>query len=62
MINFGNSGGLFFDGYGCLIGVNMVIYSLFGVYVGIGFVILVDMVKWVVFEFIEYGKIICLII
>lgn len=55
MINFGNFGGLFLDSFGWFIGVNIVIYSFFGVLVGIGFFILVDVVSWVVFEFIEYG-------
>lgn len=57
-INPGNSGGPLLDSSGRLIGVNTAIYSPSGTYAGIGFAIPVDVVKWVVPELIEFGKII----
>lgn len=56
-INPGNSGGPLLDSSGRLIGVNTAIYSPSGASAGIGFSIPVDVVKWVVPELIQYGKI-----
>ncbi|MBK6947788.1 MAG: trypsin-like peptidase domain-containing protein [Haliscomenobacter sp.] len=56
-INPGNSGGPLLDSGGRLIGVNTAIYSPSGASAGIGFSIPVDVVRWVVPELIEYGKI-----
>lgn len=56
-INPGNSGGPLLDSSGRLIGVNTAIYSPSGAYAGIGFSIPVDVVKWVVPNLIEFGKI-----
>lgn len=56
-INPGNSGGPLLNSSGRLIGVNTSIYSPSGAYAGIGFSIPVDVVKWVVPELIDYGKI-----
>lgn len=56
-INPGNSGGPLLNSSGHLIGVNTSIYSPSGAYAGIGFSIPVDVVKWVVPELIQYGKI-----
>lgn len=55
-INPGNSGGPLLDSSGRLIGVNTAIYSPSGASAGIGFSIPVDVVRWVVPELIEYGK------
>ena len=44
------------DSSGRLIGVNTAIYSPSGASAGIGFSIPVDVVKWVVPDLIEYGK------
>ncbi len=57
-INPGNSGGPLLDSSGKLIGVNTAIFSPSGAYAGIGFAIPVDVVKWVVPELIQHGKII----
>ncbi len=56
-INPGNSGGPLLDSGGRLIGVNTAIYSPSGASAGIGFSIPVDVVRWVVPELIEFGKI-----
>ncbi len=56
-INPGNSGGPLLDSQGRLIGVNTAIYSPSGAYAGIGFSIPVDILKWVVPDLIQYGKI-----
>ena len=56
-INPGNSGGPLLDSRGDLIGVNTAIYSPSGAYAGIGFSIPVDVLKWVVPDLIQYGKI-----
>lgn len=56
-INPGNSGGPLLDSSGKLIGVNTAIYSPSGAYAGIGFSIPVDVLKWVVPELIQFGKI-----
>lgn len=56
-INPGNSGGPLLNSSGQLIGVNTAIYSPSGASAGIGFSIPVDVVKWVVPDLIQYGKI-----
>lgn len=56
-INPGNSGGPLLDSSGRLIGVNTAIYSPSGASAGIGFSIPVDVVRWVVPELIQYGKV-----
>ncbi len=55
-INPGNSGGPLLDSSRKLIGVNTAIYSPSGAYAGIGFSIPVEIVKWVVPDLIQYGK------
>lgn len=55
-INPGNSGGPLLDSSGRLIGVNTAIYSPSGAYAGIGFSIPVDVLKWVVPDLINHGK------
>ncbi|MCL4109539.1 UNVERIFIED_CONTAM: hypothetical protein GTU68_038934 [Idotea baltica] len=56
-INPGNSGGPLLNSSGRLIGVNTAIYSPSGASAGIGFSIPVDVVKWVVPDLIEFGRI-----
>lgn len=56
-INPGNSGGPLLDSSGKLIGVNTAIYSPSGASAGIGFSIPVSVVRWVVPELIEDGRI-----
>lgn len=56
-INPGNSGGPLLDSGGRLIGVNTAIYSPSGASAGIGFSIPVDVVRWVIPELIQFGKI-----
>ena len=56
-INPGNSGGPLLNSSGELIGVNTAIYSPSGASAGIGFSIPVDVVKWVVPDLIQFGKI-----
>lgn len=56
-INPGNSGGPLLNSSGELIGVNAAIYSPSGASAGIGFSIPADVVKWVVPDLIQYGKI-----
>ena len=56
-INPGNSGGPLLDSSGRLIGVNTAIYSPSGAYSGIGFSIPVDVVKTVVPDLINYGRV-----
>ena len=56
-INPGNSGGPLLNSSGSLIGVNSAIYSPSGASAGIGFSIPADVVKWVVPDLIQYGKI-----
>lgn len=57
-INPGNSGGPLLNSSGKLIGVNTAIYSPSGASAGIGFSIPVDVVKWVLPELIEHGRLI----
>jgi serine protease Do len=56
-INRGNSGGPLFDTSGHVIGVNTAIYSPNGGSVGIGFAIPSDMVRTVVADLREHGKV-----
>lgn len=56
-INPGNSGGPLLNSSGQLIGVNTAIYSPSGASAGIGFSIPVDVVKWVVPDLIQYGRV-----
>jgi S1-C subfamily serine protease len=56
-INPGNSGGPLLDSSGKLIGVNTAIYSPSGASAGIGFSIPVSVVRWVIPELIEDGRI-----
>ena len=56
-INPGNSGGPLLDSSGRLIGVNTAIYSPSGASAGIGFSIPVNVVRWVVPDLIQFGKV-----
>ncbi len=56
-INPGNSGGGLFDLNGSLVGINTAIATQTGTYIGYGFAIPVDLVKSVVADLIEDGKI-----
>ncbi|WP_020208314.1 S1C family serine protease [Gilvimarinus chinensis] len=57
-INPGNSGGPLLNSAGELIGVNTMIYSPSGASAGIGFAIPVNIVKEIVPQLIEYGRLI----
>ena len=57
-INPGNSGGPLLNSAGQLIGVNTQIISPSGAFAGIGFAVPVDIVKRVVPQLIQYGKVI----
>lgn len=57
-INPGNSGGPLLNSSGQLIGVNTAIYSPSGASAGIGFSIPVDVVKWVLPQLVEHGRLI----
>jgi S1-C subfamily serine protease len=57
-INPGNSGGPLLNSAGQLIGVNTQIVSPSGAFAGIGFAVPVDIVKRVVPQLIQYGKVI----
>jgi S1-C subfamily serine protease len=57
-INPGNSGGPLLNSAGQLIGVNTQIISPSGAYAGIGFAVPVDIIKRVVPQLIQYGKVI----
>jgi S1-C subfamily serine protease len=57
-INPGNSGGPLLNSAGQLIGVNTQIISPSGAFAGIGFAVPVDIVKRVVPQLIQYGKLI----
>ncbi len=56
-INPGNSGGPLLDSSGRLIGVNTMIYSPSGVSAGIGFSVPVDIVRDIVPQLIQYGRV-----
>jgi len=56
-VNPGNSGGPLLDSAGRLVGVNTAIFSPSGVSVGISFAIPVDIVRRVVPDLIEYGRV-----
>ncbi len=57
-INPGNSGGPLLNSSGQLIGVNTQIMSPSGAFAGIGFAVPVDIVKRIVPQLIQYGKVI----
>ncbi len=57
-INPGNSGGPLLNSSGKLIGINTQIISPSGSFAGIGFAVPVDMVKRIVPQLIQYGKVI----
>jgi S1-C subfamily serine protease len=57
-INPGNSGGPLLDSAGRLIGVNTAIQSPSGAYAGVGFAVPVDIVKRIVPELVEHGRVI----
>ncbi len=57
-INPGNSGGPLLNSQGELIGVNTMIYSPSGASAGIGFAIPVNIVKQIVPELIEFGRLV----
>ena len=57
-INPGNSGGPLLNSAGQLIGVNTQIISPSGAFAGIGFAVPVDIIKRVVPQLIQYGKVI----
>jgi len=57
-INFGNSGGALVDSRGTLIGINTAIVAKSLGVEGIGFAIPVDMVRGVVHDILEYGRVI----
>lgn len=57
-INPGNSGGALINPRGELVGINTAIFSKTGSSLGIGFAIPVDMVKSVLSQMIQYGKVI----
>lgn len=57
-INPGNSGGALINPRGELVGINSAIFSKTGSSLGIGFAIPVDMVKTVLSQMIQYGKVI----
>jgi S1-C subfamily serine protease len=57
-INPGNSGGPLLNSSGKLIGVNTQIVSPSGAFAGIGFAVPVDIVKRIVPQLIQYGKVI----
>jgi S1-C subfamily serine protease len=57
-INPGNSGGPLLNSDGELIGMNTLIYSQTGSYIGIGFAVPVDTIKKIVPQIIKFGKVI----
>ncbi|MGB6486260.1 MAG: trypsin-like peptidase domain-containing protein [Steroidobacteraceae bacterium] len=57
-INFGNSGGALVDSDGALIGINTAIVAKSLGVEGIGFAIPVDMVRGVLHDIIEYGRVV----
>ncbi len=56
-INPGNSGGGLFDIQGSLVGINSAIATRTGTYIGYGFAIPVDLVKSVISDLMEDGKV-----
>jgi serine protease Do len=56
-INPGNSGGGLFDINGSLVGINTAIASQTGSYIGYGFAIPIDLVKSVISDLLEDGKV-----
>lgn len=56
-INPGNSGGALVNSKGELVGINTVIKSMTGSYIGYGFAVPVDIVKKVVRDIIEFGEV-----
>ncbi|MFW6221216.1 MAG: DegQ family serine endoprotease [Fibrobacterota bacterium] len=56
-INPGNSGGALVNIDGELIGINTMIYTRSGGYMGIGFAIPIDMAKWIMEEIIYNGEV-----
>lgn len=59
VINSGNSGGLLFNLNGQVVGINLQIVSCFGGYMGLSFVIFIDLVMDVVDQFKEIGEVSC---
>lgn len=59
VVNFGNSGGVFVDVEGCLLGINMVIVICIGMFQGYLFVIFVNLVMCIVDDIIEFGSFQC---
>jgi len=57
-INPGNSGGPLLDSQGRLIGINTAIVSPSGAYAGIGFAVPVNIVKSIVPQLIEHGRVV----
>ena len=57
-INFGNSGGALVDSSGALVGINTAIVAKSLGVEGIGFAIPVDMVRGVLHDIIEYGRVV----
>ncbi len=56
-INPGNSGGPLLDSRGRLIGINTLIYSPTGAFAGVGFAVPVDIVRRIIPQLIQYGKV-----
>jgi serine protease Do len=56
-INPGNSGGALVNMDGELVGINTMIYTRSGGYMGIGFAIPINMAKWIMEELIYHGEV-----
>ncbi|PWU19668.1 MAG: peptidase S1 [Verrucomicrobia bacterium] len=56
-INPGNSGGALVDAEGRLVGINTIIVSSSGGFMGIGFAVPVNMARYVMDRLIQYGKV-----